>query len=40
MAGKSGKSGTTERKKKNIIVWICSRIRQETVCMSGTGEDM
>lgn len=27
-------------KKENIIVWICSRIRQETVCMSGTGEDM
>ncbi len=27
-------------KKKNIIVWICSRIRQETVCMSDTGEDM
>lgn len=43
MAGKSGKSkiqGQRREKKKNIIVWICSRIRQETVCMSGTGEDM
>ena len=42
MAGKSGKSkiqGHGE-KKENIIVWICSRIRQETVCMSDTGEDM
>ena len=27
-------------KSRNITVWICSRIRQETVCMSGTGEDM
>ncbi len=27
-------------KKRNIIVWTCSRIRQETVFMSDTGEDM
>ena len=42
MAGKSGKSKIQgqRREKENIIVWICSRIRQETVCMSGTGEDM
>ena len=43
MAGKSGKSkiqGQRREKRKILLFWICSRIRQETVCMSGTGEDM
>src|SRR5699024_11789642 len=29
-----------EENMRNITASICSRIRQETVCMSDTGEDM
>ena len=31
---------TRTTRKKKVYVWICSRIRQEMVCMLGIGEDM